>query len=125
MARFNARITASAAVIVLVLGSYALAQTPATFTMAQADAGKVAYTQHCAACHGDASQGGQFGPTLKGRTFQNKWGGAPLSELYSYMRRSMPPAAVGTLGESTYAALLARILADNGVTAGQVALVTE
>lgn len=125
MARFNARLTAAAAVIVLVLASSTWAQTPATFTNAQADAGKAAYAQHCAACHGDAAQGGQFGPTLKGRVFQNKWGGAPLAELYSYMRRSMPPAAVGTLGESTYAALLARILADNGVAAGQAPLVTE
>ncbi len=91
----------------------------------QADAGRTAYAQQCAACHGDTLQGGQFGPTLKGRTFQNKWGGAPLGELYAYIRRSMPPAAVGQLSEATYAALLARILADNGAAAGQVALVTE
>jgi alcohol dehydrogenase (cytochrome c) len=125
MARFNGRLSASAAVMVLVLASSTLAQTPPTFTNAQADAGRTAYTQQCAACHGDALQGGQFGPALKGPAFQNKWGGAQLSELYTYMRRSMPPAAVGTLGEPTYAALLARILADNGVAAGQVALVTE
>jgi alcohol dehydrogenase (cytochrome c) len=125
MARFDGRLTASAAVLVLVLASSTLAQTAGTFTSAQADAGKTAYTQQCAACHGDSLQGGQFGPPLKGQAFQNKWGGAQLSELYTYIRRSMPPAAVGTLGDSTYAALLARILADNGVAAGQVALVTE
>jgi alcohol dehydrogenase (cytochrome c) len=124
MLRFNVRLTASAAVV-LVLASSTLAQTPPTFTAAQADAGRAAYTQQCAACHGDVLQGGQFGPALKGQAFQNKWGGAPLDELYTYMRRSMPPAAVGTLGEATYAALLARIMADNGVAAGQVALVTE
>jgi alcohol dehydrogenase (cytochrome c) len=125
MARFNVRLTASAAVLVLVLASSTLAQTPPAFTSAQADAGRTAYTQQCAACHGDALQGGQFGPALKGPAFQNKWGGASLAELYTYIRRSMPPAAVGTLGESTYAALLARIVADNGVAAGQVALVTD
>ncbi|MEO8315719.1 MAG: PQQ-binding-like beta-propeller repeat protein [Pseudomonadota bacterium] len=125
MASFNGRLTASAAVLVLVHASATLAQTLPTFTTAQADAGRTAYTQQCAACHGDALQGGQFGPALKGQAFQNKWGGAPLAELYTYIRRSMPPAAVGALGESTYAALLARIMADNGVGAGQVTLVTE
>src|SRR5690349_2973365 len=121
MRRFNARLTAAVAALVALIAVSTFAQAPPTFTAAQAEAGSAAYGQQCAACHGNALQGGQFGPPLKGQAFQNKWGGAPLAELYTYIRRSMPPAAVGTLSESTYAALLARILADNGVAAGQVA----
>src|SRR6185369_1911528 len=92
MARFKGLLIATAAMLVLVLGTSTLAQAPAptspAFTAAQADAGRAAYAQQCAACHGEALQGGQFGPTLKGKTFQNKWGGAPLGELYAYIRRS-------------------------------------
>lgn len=125
MARLTGRCLALVIAIALLSSGAAVAQAPASFTAAQAEQGRTAYTQHCAACHGDNLQGGQFGPTLKGRAFQAKWGGASLNELYSYVRRSMPPAAVGQLGESTYAALLARMLADNGVAPGQVALVTD
>ena len=92
----------------------AAAQNAPTFTAAQAEAGRALYLQHCVACHGDTLQGGPFGPTLKGRAFQGRWGGAPLSELHAYLRRSMPPAAVGQLDEATYAAILARLMAENG-----------
>lgn len=99
-------------------------QTPA-FTAAQAQAGRAAYAQHCAVCHGESLQGGQFGPALKGSAFQRRWGGAPLAELHAYIRRSMPPAAVGQLDSSTYAAVLALLMADNGAPAGQVALAAD
>ncbi|MEJ0100471.1 MAG: PQQ-binding-like beta-propeller repeat protein [Pseudomonadota bacterium] len=112
-----------------VLASSSSAQVPAAsppaFTAAQAEAGRAAYAQNCAACHGETLQGGQFGPTLKGKPFQGHWGGAPLADLYTYMRRSMPPAAVGQLSEATYTALLARIMADNGATPGPVTLTLD
>lgn len=123
MARTKSRSIAAAAI--LVFASSALAQAPPAFTAAQAAAGGAAYAQYCAACHGEALLGGQFGPALKGRSFQNQWGGAPLDELYTYLRRSMPPAAVGQLGESTYAAILAKLMADNGAAPGGTALVTD
>jgi len=55
----------------LVAASTAAALEAPAFTAAQAEASRAVYAQYCAACHGDAMQGGQFGPTLKGRTFQN------------------------------------------------------
>lgn len=125
MACFIGQFARAGACLAMVLAAPAPAQSPPAFTAAQAEAGRTAYAQHCAACHGDTLQGGQFGPTLKGRAFQAKWGGAGLDELYSYVKRSMPPAAVGQLGETTYASILARMMADNGVAAGQAALVTE
>ncbi len=119
------RVLASTGALLVVLTSRVFAQIPPGFTAAQAEAGRTAYAQQCAACHGETLQGGQFGPTLKGKPFQGHWGGAPLGDLYAYLRRSMPPAAVGQLSEATYAALLARIMADNGVTPGQVALTLD
>lgn len=118
-------LAASVALLTFVPVSAALAQGAPAFTAAQVEAGRTAYAQYCAACHGDTLQGGQFGPTLKGRAFQAKWGGATLDELYTYVRRSMPPAAVGQLSEANYAALLATMMADNGVAAGQSVLQTE
>jgi PQQ-dependent dehydrogenase (methanol/ethanol family) len=125
MARFTDRVSALVAVLVLVAASSATAQAPPRFTAAQAEAGRAAYGQYCAACHGETLQGGQFGPTLKGKGFQDHWGGVPLSDLYTYLRRSMPPTAVGQLGESTYASVLARLMAENGATPGQAALDTD
>jgi alcohol dehydrogenase (cytochrome c) len=121
MAQWHGRFIA-AAVVLLVASAPALALDPPAFTAAQVEAGRTAYARNCAACHGDALQGGQFGPTLKGRAFQNHWGAAPLDELLTYMRRSMPPAAVGQLNEATFTAVLAQIMAQNGVAAGPVAL---
>jgi len=125
MARYKSRFTAAAVVLMLVLAASTLAQAPAGFTTAQAEAGRAAYAQNCAACHGESLQGGQFGPTLKGSAFQAHWGGASLGELYAYVRRSMPPAAVGQLSEATYAAILARLMADNGVQPGDAALTLD
>jgi alcohol dehydrogenase (cytochrome c) len=102
-----------------------MAQTPPAFTAGQAEAGRAAYAQYCASCHGETLQGGQFGPALKGNAFQSRWGGAPLAELFAYLRRSMPPAAVGQLDSATYAAVLARLMADNGAAPGPVALVAD
>jgi len=108
-----------ACLLVLQAQAQTQSQNAPTFTAAQASSGGGTYAQHCAACHGDALQGGQFGPALKGRAFQGRWGGATLGELFDYMRRSMPPAAVGRLDETTYTSLLAHLMAENGATPGQ------
>jgi len=115
----------SVPVVLLTIAVSSSAQTPPAFTSAQSETGKAAYAQHCAACHGETLQGGQFGPSLKGPAFQRRWGGAPLSELFAYVRRSMPPAAVGQLDSATYTAVLARLMAENGAVPGQVALVAD
>ena len=125
MARFDTRCTAAVIFVLVLAASSSLAQAPRAYTAAQAAAGRAAYAQYCAACHGENLQGGQFGPTLKGGIFQGHWGGVPLSELLVYLRRSMPPTSVGQLNDATYAAILARLMADNGAAAGEVALVAD
>ena len=113
MACFTSRL-AVPGIAALLFASASFAQAPPAFTVAQAETGKAAYAQYCVACHGDTLQGGQFGPALKGSAFQRRWGGAPLSELFAYLRRSMPPAAVGQLDSATYVAVLSRLMAENG-----------
>ena len=124
MACFTSRL-AVPGIAALLFASASFAQAPPAFTVAQAETGKAAYAQYCVACHGDTLQGGQFGPALKGSAFQRRWGGAPLSELFAYLRRSMPPAAVGQLDSATYVAVLSRLMAENGAAPGQVALVAD
>ncbi len=98
-------------------GSAALAQGAATFA-GQAEAGKQAYAQNCAACHGDNLQG-QIAPTLRGNGFLGKWGaGAKTAgDLYAYIHANMPPGQSSQLSDATHAALVAFIMRENGGTA--------
>jgi len=94
----------------------------ATGNAAQIAAGKTAYQQSCAVCHGQALQDGQFAPALKGAAFLAKWDGAGADKLDHYIRTSMPPANAGALPEADYAAILALILQANGVDSGSAPL---
>lgn len=119
------KVSAALALLGIAIASPAAAQSTPAFTAAQAAEGEALYAQHCAVCHGAALEGGQFGPALAGPAFERRWGGAPLDELYSYMRSSMPPAAVGQLPDATYATLLAHQMATNGAAPGEAALPTD
>lgn len=107
------------------IGGPALAQEAPSFTAEQAAEGAVLFAQHCAVCHGGNLEGGQFGPALAGPAFQRRWGAAPLDELFSYVRSSMPPAAVGQLDDATYAAIVAHQMATNGAEPGAAELPSD
>ena len=64
--------------------------TPLSFTTAQADAGQVAYVEHCATCHGDSMDDGEFAPTLKGADFREQWRSQSPEALYTLTRSTMP-----------------------------------
>lgn len=87
-------------------------------TAGQAAEGKTAYDSACLECHGRNLDDGQFGPALRGSTFDRNWGGANVSDLYSYLSTRMPPAAPGSLSGVEYANITAYILQNNGVTPG-------
>jgi alcohol dehydrogenase (cytochrome c) len=89
-----------------------------SFTRSQSERGKVAYSNSCSTCHGANLDDGEFGPALKGESFQKKWGGQSPAALFSYMLQKMPPANPGTLGGQMYADLEAYILQVNGVEPG-------
>jgi len=102
------------------LGGVALAQQGPS-SAEQAEAGRAAYAQNCAACHGSELTNGEFAPSLAGPGFLAKWGGQPVTALLEYMHSSMPPSNPGGLPDGTYAALAAFILQQNGGTQGNPA----
>jgi alcohol dehydrogenase (cytochrome c) len=89
-----------------------------TYTASQATQGRQAYDTGCATCHGANLDDGPFAPPLKGVDFRLRWGGKPVEGLLTEMSRTMPPASPGSLGEDTYVRLLAYLIQENGVVAG-------
>ncbi|MCB1672798.1 MAG: PQQ-binding-like beta-propeller repeat protein, partial [Pseudomonadales bacterium] len=87
------------------------------FTAQQAEQGEEAYMAVCATCHGDVLQGLALIPALSGSYFAERWVGQPLADLADNLRR-MPPGAEDSLSDSTYTALLAFLLRQNGISAG-------
>ena len=92
--------------------------TPLSYTVAQADQGRTAYVEHCASCHGQNLDDGAYGPPLRGNDFRQKWGSRSAEPLLTYTSTKMPPARPGTLGDVSYAQLLAFMLQENGSQPG-------
>ncbi|PYQ98483.1 MAG: hypothetical protein DMF96_10630 [Acidobacteria bacterium] len=92
--------------------------TPLSYTAGQGEQGEVAYVEHCASCHGRNLDDGAYGPPLKGNDFRQKWGSRSAEGLFTYTSTKMPPAQPGTLGDATYAQLLAFLLQENGSQPG-------
>src|SRR6185295_17553441 len=87
-----------------------VAQAPAPFTAAQADAGRAAYAANCMSCH-QANLGGEGDALpLAGRTFFAAWSNRTTADLYNTIRTSMPYGNPGSLTPATYASLVAFIL---------------
>ncbi len=95
------------------------------FTAAQSDAGRAAYAQNCASCHGDNLDDGQFAPALRGSDFRGRWSQKTLDEFFTYLSTKMPPDRAGALENKTYTALLAYLLEANGVQPGNRELSSE
>lgn len=97
------------------------------FTREQAAAGRQAYRQHCAVCHGADLQGEQMAPGLSGARFDQTWRGKTADVIAFHVRR-MPPESVaehGNLGEETYTNILAYIFISNGLEAGDAPLPSD
>src|SRR4051812_18506400 len=95
------------------------------YTPAQAARGETAYIENCESCHGRSLDDGPFAPALKGVEFRQKWVGRSMEELFTLVSTKMPPARPGTLGDPTYAALLAYMLQENGTPPGTRELSVE
>src|SRR5688500_19246510 len=89
----------------------ALAQSGPPEVAAQVLAGRTAYAQHCASCHGERLNGQIAGP-LTGPAFLSRWGAdeGTAADLYRYIHSSMPPGGAGVLPDQTYADILALIM---------------
>lgn len=92
------------------------------FTRGQAEAGRGAYEEQCAACHQADLAGATDAPALAGASFLNVWGKRPIASLYSKIHASMPYGRGGSLDPSTYDAIVSYILYVNGVAPGATPL---
>jgi len=88
-----------------------------------ASAGKIVYEQQCAACHGPQGEGGSaeelagarhgLAEAVPDKTIGTYWPYA--TTLFDFVRRTMPPAAPGSLGNDQLYAVCAYLLHINGV----------
>lgn len=94
-----------------------------SYTSPQVQAGEQAYQAACVACHNAELSGTGDAPALAGRSFASQWDGRPIAELTEFMRDHMPRTIPGMLNDATYVALVAYLLAMNGVPAGEAPLI--
>lgn len=101
------------------------------FTDAQAERGREAYLEHCARCHSRDLQARSTYislyryPALKGTYFMDRWEGESVRTLYQVVRHTMPLDDPGSLGEETYADIVAYILQENDFPSGERELPPE
>ncbi len=88
-------------------------QPAAAYTNEQAVAGRAAFEQNCAQCHGIALRQ-MPNAILAGPEFVTKWGDRPTAELLAQVRATMPPDKPGALPEEQYVGILAYVLESNG-----------
>ena len=94
----------------------------ASYTAAEAEAGRAAYDRACASCHMPNLSGAFEAPELAGPTFRGAWGGQPVDPLIERVRTTMPPDAPGSLAPPEYARIIAYVLQANGFAARDVPL---
>lgn len=90
----------------------------ASYTVAQAAGGAKAYKANCSRCHG-SDLSGVSAPALKGAAIG---GTQSVAEIYSFMVQQMPAGAPGSLSPTTYAAIMAYLLQQNGHRPGSAPL---
>jgi mono/diheme cytochrome c family protein len=126
--RFQARLSALAALIVLTVARGQAGSAPSVltgaYTEAQAVRGQQLYYAHCLSCHGEDMAGLDQAPPLAGPQFGAVWDGEPLSALVERID-TMPPTEPGSLSRADSVALLAYMLWYNGLPAGEMPLATE
>src|SRR5215467_12108944 len=100
-----------------------IAQAPAaTYTAAQAAAGRTTYQAQCASCHLPDLKGSGDAAPLVGSEFMGSWGRRSPRELLSFMQITMPPTRPGALSQEEYVNVAAFVLQQNGAPAGATAL---
>src|SRR5215471_4650621 len=100
-----------------------IAQAPAaTYTAAQAAAGRTTYQAQCASCHLPDLKGSGDAAPLVGTEFMGSWGRRSPRELLSFMQLTMPPTRPGALSQEEYVNVAAFVLQQNGAPAGATAL---
>jgi PQQ-dependent dehydrogenase (methanol/ethanol family) len=93
------------------------------FTLEQAQAGSLVYSESCAVCH-DPDLLGKSGPALIGPWVLDEWtsGNRTIEDLRNYLKENMPLTAPGTLTEAQYIDVTAFLLSKNDYKPGRIAL---
>jgi glucose dehydrogenase/mono/diheme cytochrome c family protein len=97
--------------------SLAFADGTGWYNSSQIAKGRFEYSQKCAVCHGAQLQG-TGAPPLKGKPFELQWNGRKLAELYEYVHNNMPLGLGASVPAQEYADIVAYILAQSGLPAG-------
>ena len=96
------------------------------YTQAQAARGKAVYLEQCVECHKDDLRGdGQMTPSLVGIGFTFRWKDKTLYDYFAGLRDTMPQSAPRSLGDATYADLVAYMLSEIGYPSGEKELSAE
>lgn len=85
-----------------------------SYTLAQADQGKLQYQKHCAKCHGENLKDGRFGTPLVGDLFYGIWGGQSVKDLLAYTEANMPLLSPGELSRKEYLEIFAYMFKVSG-----------
>ena len=101
----------------LLLVTGAVADGSGWFSSEQVSQGRWEYSQKCSTCHGAQLQG-TGAPALTGHQFDLQWNGKSLHDFYNYVHDQMPLGQGGALDGQQYADIVAYVLAQNGVPAG-------
>lgn len=95
------------------------AQEPASksagiYTNDQAARGEETYMSSCVGCHPKG--------TYAAPAFRKHWNGQPASQLFEFLRGSMPKEQPGALEPEEYAQVIAYLMKINGAPSGEVEL---
>ena len=92
------------------------------YTEQQAANGAALYVRSCIECHGATLGGGEAVPALTGTGFWGKWAGQSLGAFFQINASTMPVNNPGGFSPQQYAELVAFILQQNGLPAGDTPL---
>jgi mono/diheme cytochrome c family protein len=93
------------------------------YSVAQAERGGEAYTNHCAGCHRDDLSG--YDGLLRGRRFMEKFREASLHLLFDKTKTTMPRGAAGSLSDAMYVDIVSHVLRMNDFPSGDRELTLE
>ena len=92
------------------------------YTNDQADKGKTLFNDNCAKCHGGTLDGNDEIPALKGSHFMADWESQSVADLINRVHSTMPMDDPGKLSTPSATLVVAFLLQQNGLPAGNAEL---
>jgi len=89
------------------------------YSAAQAAKGKAHYVEQCSGCHMEDLSGGGPAPSLTGEAFFAQNSRRTVADLFTRIKTTMPPDRPEQLDDATYVELIAYLLQEAGLPAGQ------